>query len=189
MKNIIATIKKTYPVSDSAINELILRFSEHHFSKREIIIRGGSLDRKVYFIERGITRSYCNIDGQEVTTWFSKEGDVTFGLLDLYRGEAGFEYVETLEKTIAYSISIDELNKLYATEIDIANWSRIVHQECLLSLQYSRIDRLSLSAADRYAKLVKQWPEVLLRVNLGHIASFLGVTQPTLSKIRADFNL
>lgn len=189
MKNIIAAIKNAYPVTDKAIKELTLRFSEHHFVKGEVIIRSGFLDRKVYFIERGITRSYCYINGQEVTTWFSKEGDITFGLLDLYRGEAGFEYVETLEATTAYSISIDDLNELYTKEIDIANWSRVIHQECLLSLQCSRIDRLSLSAAQRYAKLVKQWPEVLLRVNLGYIASFLGVTQPTLSKIRADFNL
>ena len=189
MKNIIAAIKSIYPASDRAIEELTSKFSEHHFSKREVIIRGGFLDRKVYFIEQGITRSYCNIDGKEVTTWFSKEGDITFGLLDLYRAKAGFEYVETLEDTTAYSISIDDLNELYTREIDIANWSRVIHQECLLSLQCSRIDRLSLSAADRYGKLVRQWPEVLQRVNLGYIASFLGVTQPTLSKIRADFNL
>ena len=189
MNNIIAAIKNVYPVSDRAVKELTQKFSKHQFAKRKVIIREGLLDRKVYFIEQGITRSYCYVDGREVTTWFSKEGDITFGLLDLYLGKPGFEYVETLEDTTAYSISIDDLNELYTKEIDIANWSRVIHQECLLSLQCSRIDRLSLSAADRYAKLVKQCPEVLLRVNLGYIASFLGITQPTLSKIRADFNL
>ncbi len=186
MNNITAAIKSLYPVSDAAMDALLECFVEHRFAKRELIIRGGQLDRRVYFIERGITRSYCIIDGNQTTTWFSKEGDITFGLLDLYRGEAGFEYVETLEKTIAYSINIEQLNVLYTQHIDIANWSRVIHQECILSLQLTRIDRLTLSAAKRYDKLLSDWPELHSRVNLGYIASFLGITQPTLSKIRSE---
>ena len=54
MKNIIAAIKSIYPVSDRAIKELTLKFSNHHFPKHEVIIRGRFLDRKVYFIEQGI---------------------------------------------------------------------------------------------------------------------------------------
>ena len=50
------------------------------------------------------------------------EGDATCGSWDLYRHKAGFEYVETLEETLTYSISIDKLNDLYKSRIDIANW-------------------------------------------------------------------
>ncbi|MFI3315358.1 MAG: cyclic nucleotide-binding domain-containing protein [Rikenellaceae bacterium] len=188
MKNIISSIKNYYPVSDSSINELTSLLVKHEIPKKEIIIKGGVLDRKVYFIEQGITRSYCYIDNKEVTTWFSSEGDITFGLLDLYRGEPGFEYVETLENTIAYTITIDQLNQLYTTNIDIANWSRVIHQECLLALQCTRIDNLSLSAKERYEKLLAINPNICSRVNLGYIASYLGITLPTLSKIRANYS-
>lgn len=187
MENIISSIKRSYPMNDQSIEELTKKFIVHNFPKRELIIKGGVLDRRVYFIESGITRSYCYIDDKEVTTWFSCEGDITFGLLDLYRNKPGFEFVETIEQTKAYSITIEELNQLYKTNIDIANWSRVIHQECLLNLQCSRIDRLSLSAKERYEKFIKISPGIHSRVNLGHIASFLGVTLPTLSKIRSKY--
>lgn len=189
MKNIISSIRSYYPVSDESIKNLTDRLVPCNFPRKTTIIKGGVLDKNVYFIEKGITRSYCLIDGKEVTTWFSSEGDITFGLLDLYRNEPGFEYVETLEPTTAYSISIKSLNQLYETDIDITNWSRIIHQECLLALQCTRIDRLTLSASERYKKLLSIYPDICQRVNLGYIASYLGITLPTLSKIRAENTL
>lgn len=186
MKSIISAIKSVYPVSDRSIERLTSSFTRHYLPKRSEIIRGGRFDPHIYFIEKGITRSYCIIDGKEVTTWFSREGDITFGLLDLYRGEAGFEYVETLESSILYSITIERMNEIYSEDIDIANWSRVVHQECVLSLQSNRIDVISLSAKERHSELLKRHPDIYSRVNLGYIASFLGITLPTLSKIRAE---
>lgn len=78
--NIIKSIRSYYPVSDESINQLIEHFTVHHFPAKHLIIRGGVIDRNVYFIEKGLTRSYCLVDGNEHTTWFSKEGDITFGL-------------------------------------------------------------------------------------------------------------
>lgn len=187
MKNIKASILKNYPMPESSLNELTSKLQRHDFKKKEIIIRGGVLDKKVYFIEDGITRSYCYIDGREVTSWFSCEGDITFGMLDLYKNEAGFEFVETLVDTTAYSITIDEINELYKTNIDIANWSRVIHQDCLLTIQCSRIDHMTLSAKEKYEIFTKSYPNICSRINLGYIASFLGITLPTLSKIRAEY--
>ena len=96
------------------------------------------------------------------------------------------EYVETVEPTLAYSIPISVLNKLYDTNIEIANWGRIVHQECLLSLQCVRIDNLTMTAKERYNVLLKRFPDICQRVNLGYIASFLGISISTLSRIRAE---
>lgn len=104
--NIIKSIRSYYPVSDESINQLIEHFTVHYFPAKYLIIRGGVIDRNVYFIEKGLTRSYCLVDGNEHTTWFSKEGDITFGLLCLYHNKAGFEFVETVEPTLAYSIPV-----------------------------------------------------------------------------------
>ena len=114
------------------------------------------------------------------------EGDVTCGSWDLYRKKAGFEYVETIEKTLAYSISIDKLNELYQLHIDIANWMRVLQQENFLLLQEMHINRLNLSVKERYKKLQQDFPNICNRVNLGYIASYLGTTLPTLSKIRSE---
>ncbi|MCD7816717.1 MAG: Crp/Fnr family transcriptional regulator [Bacteroides sp.] len=185
-QNIIKSIKRYYPVSGDSVRQLVEHFTQHHFPAKYLIIRGGIIDRNVYFIEEGLTRSYCLVDEDEHTTWFSKEGDITFGLLCLYHNKAGFEYVETVEPTLAYSIPIGILNKLYDTNIEIANWGRVIHQECLLSLQCVRIDNLTMTAKERYNVLLKRFPDICQRVNLGYIASFLGISISTLSRIRAE---
>ena len=94
--------------------------------------------------------------------------------------------IETLEETLTYSISIDKLNDLYKSRIDIANWMRVLQQENFLLLQDIHISRLNLSAQERYEKLIKEYPSIFHRVTLGHIASFLGITQPSLSRIRSS---
>lgn len=184
MENIIDSIQKIYPMPQSSIEQLANCFKVEKHPKKHMLIEGGKINRNVYFIEEGFCRSYCIINGEEVTTWFSKEGDITFALNDLYHNTAGFEYVELLEDTTFYAISIDDLNRLYRENIDIANWSRVIHQEALLNLQLTRIDRLTLSASQRYEKLLKELPYLIHRVNLGHLASYLGMTQQNLSKIR-----
>ena len=186
MRNIINKIRKYYFVSDEAIAIITSCFKEHTFPAKTIIIQAEKLDRQVFFIEKGITRSYVLHNGKEITTWFSMEGDVTCGSWDLYRKKAGFEYVETLEKTLAYSISIDKLNELYQLHIDIANWMRVLQQENFLLLQETHINRLNLSVKERYKKLQQDFPNICNRVNLGYIASYLGTTLPTLSKIRSE---
>lgn len=186
MKNIIEAIKRKYPVSDETIELLTSYFEEQIFPAKTHIIRANIYDRKVFFIESGVTRSYVLVNGKEITNWFSKEGDVTCGSLDLFKNKAGFEYVQTLERTRTYAISIDTLNELYRTNIEIANWGRILNQDIFLLMQDLRIERLTLSAKERYNKLVRDFPNLYNRVNLGYIASYLGITLPTLSKLRAE---
>ncbi len=185
MKNIIEKIRKYYPMSDESLFALVNGFEECLFPSGENIICAGRLDKKVYFIERGMTRSYVLYNGKEVTTWFSMEGDAACGSWDLYRKRAGFEYVETLEDTLAYAISVDRLDSLYQSHIDIANWMRVLQQENFLRLQDIHISRLNLSATERYERLMTNCPEIFRRVGLGHIASFLGITRQSLSRIRA----
>ena len=186
MVNIIRKIKTYYPVSDEALEALVSLFERFVFPSKTIIIHAGKLDKKVYFIEKGITRSYVLHGGKEITTWFSQEGDAACGSWDLYRRKAGFEYVETLEETVTYAVSVEQLDGLYQSYIDLANWMRVLQQENFLRLQDIHIRRLNWSAQERYEHLTKECPELFQRVNLGYIASFLGITQQSLSRIRAN---
>ena len=186
MENIINKIKSYYPVTDESIRLITSCFKKHLFPAKTILIRAGKFDRHVYFIERGITRSYILHEGKEITTWFSLEGDAVCGSWDLYRNKSGFEYVETLEPTVVYSISIESLNNLYIRNIDIANWMRVLQQENFLWLQDMHINRLILPVKERYIELLQRFPSLFQRINLGYIASYLGTTLPTLSKIRSE---
>ena len=91
-----------------------------HYPKGTYIVQAGVTDRLVYFIEEGVTRSVFHHDGQDTTTWFSQEGDVTFGMDSLYYQQPSVESIETLSDCKIYVIHIDKLNALYETYIDMS---------------------------------------------------------------------
>lgn len=187
ISNIVKGIRKHYPVSDASIKQLASFLEEKHVPKNHVLTQAGKRDHHIYFIEKGCARTYFLLNGKEVTNWLSKEGDVTFSSNSLYYGKAGLDYVELLEDAIIYAMPITVLNQLYATDIDIANWSRTIHQAVLLQMQQLRIDRLSLSSKARYEKFLQEHPGLINRINLGYVASYLGMTQQHLSSIRAEF--
>jgi len=185
-KNIVNAIRLHYPVSDSSIHELAQHLVEAHYSKNHLLTQTGIKDNYVYFIERGCARTFFFIGSSEVTNWFSEEGDLTFSSSSMYHQRPALEYVQLLEDSLLYLMPIEALNKLYKTNIEIANWSRVIHQEALLKMQKLRLERLSLSAKERYEKFITENPGLSSRVNLGFIASYLGMTQQHLSTLRAE---
>lgn len=107
----------------------------------------------------------------------------------MYHRIPGFEYVQLLEDSLLYIIPIDTLNQLYETNIELANWSRCIQQEVLIKMQTLRLDRLSLSAKERYEKFFSENPDLFNRVNLGFIASYLGMTQQHLSTLEGRITI
>lgn len=81
MENIIRKIRTHYPVSDEALEALVRHFERFAFPSKTIIIHAGRLDRKVYFVEKGLTRSYVLHSGKQTTTCCSKK---TFSVCKTY---------------------------------------------------------------------------------------------------------
>ena len=132
-----------------------------------------------------MTRSYWLVNGEEITTSFSCEGGIVFSMDELYYNKMSEEFVETLEDVVAYKIALSDLIRLFQTNIELANWGRIVHQNEYRRLHRSHKDRLTLSAKERYEEFMQQFPQICQRVQLGYIASYLGITLPTLSRLRS----
>ena len=179
MKNIIESIRKQYPVSDLTIKELESYLTPCSFPKRYQLIKEGIYCKYAYFIEKGILRAYWVVDGEEYTTSFGAEGCIVFSMDELYYNKKSEEYVETLEEVEAYRINISDLKNLMETNLELCNWGRIIHQN-----EYSHKERLSLPAKERYEEFQKQFPEICKKVNLKYIASYLGITLSTLSRLR-----
>lgn len=184
MTNIIERMKAAYPVSDESIQLLKEQVTLCHFPSRYRLIEADKYCKAAYFIEEGMTRSFWLVNGEEITTSFSNEGGIVFSMDELYYGKLSEEYVETLEKVTAYRISLVNLLQLFQTNIELANWGRIIHQDEYRRLHRSHKERLTLTAKDRYEAFQKQFPQVCQRAQLGYIASYLGITLPTLSRIR-----
>ena len=185
MKNILHKIQSLYPLSDATIEELKAYVTPCRFPKRYQMIKADMFCKYAYFIEKGMTRSFWLVDGEEITTSFAWEGSIVFSMDELYYQKKSEEYVEALEEVEAYRISLTDLRHLFETNLELCNWGRIIHQNEYRRLHRSHKERLTLPAKERYEEFKKQFPEVCQRVNLGFIASYLGITLPTLSRRRS----
>ena len=185
MKNIKAKILEYYPMSGEALEAMLGCMIPMRCPKNTLLVRSGITDKNIYFIEEGVTRSIFHKDGTDTTTWFSLEGDTTFGMHSLYHSTPSVESIETLTDCLIYTMPIEKLNALYEKYIDIANWGRVIHQECNILLSHLFVERLQLSPQERYERFLERYPGLLNRVKLKYIAEFLGVTIYTLSRIRS----
>lgn len=185
MKTVIEHMRSLCPISDETVEELMKCVILCHFPKRYQLIQENKFCKYAYFIEKGMTRSFWLVDGEEITTSFSCEGGIVFSMDELYYQKKSEEFVETLEEVEAYRIALTDLIRLFETNLEFCNWGRIIHQNEYRRLHRSHKERLTLPAKERYEEFQKQFPYVCQRTNLGFIASYLGITLSTLSRIRA----
>lgn len=93
--------------------------------------------------------------------------------------------MELLEDSVLYKINLTSLAELFKTDLEICNWARQLIEKEFVRTEHHLISVLSLSAAERYAQLQKEKPDMLQRIPLRHIASYLGISSEHLSRIRA----
>ena len=160
MKRILEQINTLVPLSPATERALRDCLTPCRFPRRHLLVQADHRTGAAFFIERGLTRSYWLVNGEEITTSFSAEGSIVFSMDELY------------------------LQRLFRTNLELANWGRIIHQNEYRRLHRSHKERLTLSAAERYDAFCRQFPELMQRVQLGYIASYLGITLPTLSRLR-----
>lgn len=172
----------------SISNETAALLAEHltmcSFEKRDIVLRAGFFCKYVWLIEKGMLRHYWMVDGNEIVTSFSLEGHVVFSMDELYFNRESQEFAQAIEPIEAYRISVKDMNQLFSTNLELCNWGRLIHQYEYRRIHQSHKERLTLSAKDRYLTFTQEFPEVCRRANLYDIASYLGITPSTLSKIR-----
>ncbi len=186
MDNIIASIRKHFDIRDESLAILLSGLKERSVSKKTILIKPDRIDRNIYFVENGISRAYTVRDGKEVTSWFSKEGDLLYSTNSFHGPVPGYESetVQVLEDSLLYFMPIDQLEVLCRSHIDIANWMRYVHQRAFVEMERRLINRFYLSAEKRYEDFMANHAKLIQRVNLGYIASYLGISHVTLCALR-----
>ncbi|WP_129716875.1 Crp/Fnr family transcriptional regulator [Pedobacter sp. SYP-B3415] len=186
METTLKSIQHIYPLSAEATGKLTALFTRIEKPRCETIIRAGKTERYIYFIEKGLARAFVNGENQQINIWFGKEGDVILSFESYIYQRAGYENIELLEDAILYKVSHHDLQALYQSNLEIANWGRKFAEKELIRTEERFICRQFRTAKERYLELINSTPALLQRIPLGQIASYLGVSQVTLSRIRAE---
>lgn len=179
-------LDRIYPVPDCSKQRIKTYISETQFPKGKVLLRANKVEKSIYFIKQGIVRAYSNPVDKEITFWFGKEGDTIISMKSYVANQKGYEDIEALEKCELYELKIEDLRRLFNDDIHIANWGRRFAEQELIRTERRLISRQFQTATERYRELLEDHPDLIQRVQLRHIASYLGITQVSLSRIRAD---
>lgn len=186
METVERHIRSIYPLDEASWLNIKQALVPVSFPKGHTLLRSGRVEPFVYFMERGIARAYTKRQRKEITFWFGCEGAVLFSYNSYIHGRPGYETVELLEDCDLYKTDTETLHALFSLTLDLANWGRKLAEQELVKTEQHFVNLLHKTAKERYRDLLQQHPDLLRRVPLMHIASYLGVTQVTLSRIRAE---
>lgn len=185
MEQLIAYIGKRIPVSIELKETIKTVFKKERFAKQALLLKEFQPVRKLYFINKGIFRTYYVHDGKEVTSWFYDEHQFLTSWHGFYKQEFSYEYIEALEDSVVFSIEYQAYLKLINTHQKFERFSRLLAEDQLAFIDSYSKGYMFMSAKDKYDLLLVNNPNIELRVKLGYIASFLGISQETLSRIRS----
>lgn len=167
--------------------KLMACITEVTFPKGYLLMKSNTVEKSLYFIKKGIVRAYSfNSDNDELTFWFGKEGQTVLSMKSYVENKPSYENIELLENSELYHLKFESLEALFETDIFIANWGRKLAEQELLKTEERFIHQQFKTATERYVQLLSVNPDFIQRIQLGYIASYLGITQVSLSRIRAE---
>jgi len=173
------------PVSEESRNLLKKHIYTQKVAKGDFILKYREVCNAIYFIQSGFARQYYFKDGKDITEWFAGEQEFCFSISSYFQSTPSNLMIEALEDSTVIYLDKKGFTALTQTHLDLAQLAITMFSRSLIFSQERTESILFQSAKDRYLNLLKKQPHILQQVSLAHIASFLGITQETLSRIRA----
>jgi CRP-like cAMP-binding protein len=153
--------------------------------KDHFLVREREVCDYIFFIRKGIARIYYYKDNREITEWIAMDEQFFLSIISFFERTPSRLIIQTLEPAEVMGIHYNDLIRLAAQHHEVETLFRKMMTGSLILSQY-RMDSIQFeSAQQRYEKLLQTSPRIIQRVPLSHIASFLGVTLETLSRIRS----
>jgi CRP/FNR family transcriptional regulator, anaerobic regulatory protein len=185
MDTLLQFLSTIYPLSTSLQEHLYGILKQRRLSKKEYLLRAGHVCRNICFISNGLLRCFYLKDDQEVSAWFMKEGDVIVSVESFFYQKESYESIQAIEDCELYCIEHGQLEQIYRTYPEFNFVARVLLQK-YYTLSEQRLYSLRMQRSqERYEYLVQHHPELILRVPAKFLASYLGITEETLSRIRS----
>ncbi|WP_089054512.1 Crp/Fnr family transcriptional regulator [Flavobacterium oncorhynchi] len=156
--------------------------------KETKFVKEGQFADKLYFVISGSARAYYTKNGKDITDWFAFEGDFVSAIDSFFRDSQTIYNIELLEPTILLQISRETVLALSDKHHCFEKLGRIAVTKTMLKLQERVVSIQFESALQKYKSLLNTRLDIIQRVQLTHIASYIGVTLETLSRIRNPKN-
>jgi len=173
------------PLSSESMDAYCHSWKHWSVKKDHLLLKENTVSDYIYFIEKGVVRIYYHKNDKEITEWIAMDQQFFLSITSFFQRSPSQLIIQTIEPSLIYGIHHDDFMKLADQYHDV---ERLLRKMVTSSLIFSQVRMDSIqfeSAHQRYERLMTTTPQIIQRVPLTYIASFLGITLETLSRIRS----
>jgi CRP-like cAMP-binding protein len=187
-QKLIQFFKNSNLVSQSSAEEIANTFSFKEIKRNEFLLKEGRICNEYFFLENGFIRAFAfDTDGNDVTTNFYSSGLVVFEVSSFFNRTISKENYQAVVDCEGWCITYEQLNNLFHSLQEFREFGRAVLVKGFSSLKVRMLSMITETAEQRYDTLLKTNPEIFQHAALKHIASYLGITDTSLSRIRKEY--
>jgi CRP-like cAMP-binding protein len=186
--NLIQFFQNVLPMSTGKAEHLAEKFKVREMVRNEYLLKDGAVCNESHFIEEGIMRSYTyDLEGNEVTTAFYSKKMQGSDLVSFFKRTPSKEYIQALTNCQTWYITYEDMQANFHAIPEFREFGRLNIINHYSILKQRMLSMLQETAEQRYGALINSNPEVLQNAPLKYIASYLGITDTSLSRIRKEF--
>ena len=187
MEDLINKIKSSIILSSKAEEYVVSIATEKSVSKGDVLIRQGQAVKNTYFVKDGCIRAYVfDKSGKEHTLQFAIKNWWISDFIAIYNNELSTLTIECITDSDIIEFNTEKLNGIYSIFPEFEAFQRKNLERHVVSLHKRILNQLQLTAPERYDLFLKQYPDIEQYTPNYHIASYLGITQQSLSRIRVE---
>ena len=176
-------------ISAQKAEEIAGRFLEKEIAKGDLFLKAGQLSNEYLFLDSGYMRAFAiDPEGNEVTTAFYSPNNVVFEVSSFFTRSASMENIQALSDCSGWYINFNTLNDLFHGLPEFREFGRNILVQGFTALKARTLYMITESAEERYLRLLNKNPEVFQQAPLKCIASYLGITDTSLSRIRKELS-
>ena len=187
MEDLINKIKSSIILSSKAEEYVVSIAKEKSVSKGDVLIFQGQAVKNTYFVKDGCLRSYCiDKNGKEHTLQFAVKNWWISDFMAIYTNELSTLTIECITDSNIIEFNAKKLDGIYSIFPEFEVYQRKNLERHVVSLHKRILNQLQLTAPERYELFLNQYPDIEQYTPNYHIASYLGITQQSLSRIRVE---
>lgn len=184
MEKIRKYFEKTFKLTERDWRLFSLKLTRQEFPEKHVLLKAGQVENHLSFVETGIIRFYIPKDTHDLTFAFTFDNNFVSGYDSFLTQRPSIYQMETLTRTTLWRLTYSDLQAIY-DETEIGNAiGRKASEELFLKKSKRELSLLNETAEERYLNLFTDHPELIEKVPLKYIASYIGVTPQALSRIR-----
>ena len=177
-----------FKVTRENLEMIAEQFEAVEFAKNEYLLKEGKISG-YFFLEEGFMRAFTfDAEGNEITTYFFTQGRVVFEPSSMFLHTPSTENIQAVTHCRGYLTNFCKLDHLFHSIPEFREFGRAMLVREYVAYKQHTLAMINKTAEERYASLIENGKEIFMHAQLKHIASFLGMTDTSLSRIRREFS-